>query len=153
MINDKYPAEVLNENDDDGTMPANVDELRDQVVGHKIVSVEQGKGTSYWGGYSDSAALVITLDNGKQVTLSDTSDCCAYTALDTFLLHAEKVDHVITGVGTTGEYTTWHIYADMGDVLEIQLGWSSGNPFYYGYGFQIAVRDVEDSGNQHESNP
>jgi hypothetical protein len=54
-------------------------------------------------------------------------------------LHPERVDHIITGVGTTGGYTTWHIYADMGDVLELSVGWSSGNPFYYGYGFDISV--------------
>ena len=43
------------------------------------------------------------------------------------------------GVGTTGEYTRWHIYADLGDVLELTVGWSCGNPFYYGYGFYIDV--------------
>lgn len=31
---------------------------------------------------------------------------------------------------------------DMGDVLELNVGWSSGNPFYYAYGFNIRVTDV-----------
>ena len=123
-----YPEERLDGYNDDGTMPANVDALREQVVGHRITSAERDGGT-----------FTITLDNGKQVELADTSDCCAYTDLEAFLLHPELVDHIITGIGTTDGYTTWHIYADMGDVLELTVGWSSGNPFYYGYGFDIRV--------------
>jgi hypothetical protein len=78
------------------------------------------------------------------VFLVGTDDCCAYTELETFLLNVDKVDHIITGVGTTDGYTKWHIYCDFGDVLELTVGWSSGNPFYYGYGFAIIVEDVED---------
>ncbi len=117
--------------DDDGTMPANVVALAEHVVGHRIVSVEKG----------DLAAHVnyITLDNGKRVLLADTSDCCAYTELKEFLLHADRIDHIITGVATTEGYTTWHVLADYGDVLEMKVGWSCGNPFYYSYGFSIAV--------------
>jgi hypothetical protein len=133
---DRYADETLDEMDDDGTMPDNVDTLRDAVVGHRIVSVEKD-GTGRYGG----TRTVITLDSGKRVTLEDTSDCCAYTELDSFLLHADRVDHVITGVGTTDGFTTWHVFADMGDVLELSVGWSSGNPFYYGYGFTISVSD------------
>jgi hypothetical protein len=140
----EYPVEVLGEDDDDGTMPANVAELADAVVGHRIVGVEQGvevKGC-YWG---TDTATVITLDNGKRVNLIDGDDCCAYTALEKFLLHPDRVDHVITGVGTTGGYSTWHIYADFGDVLELEVGWSCGNPFYYAYGFSITVTDAEET--------
>jgi hypothetical protein len=36
-----YPIEVLDEEDDDGTMPANVETLADAVVGHKIVFADQ----------------------------------------------------------------------------------------------------------------
>ena len=120
-----YPVEVLDSEEDDGTMPANVAELESHVVGHKIVSAEGN---------------VITLDNGKKVTLIPGGDCCAFTELEGFLLHPEMVDHVITGVGTTEGYSRWHIYADMGDVLELSVGWSAGNPFYYGYGFYIDVK-------------
>ena len=49
------------------------------------------------------------------------------------------------GVGTTDGFTRWHIYADMGDVLELEVGWSCGNPFYYGYGFNITVESVADA--------
>lgn len=138
-----YAPERLDEDDDDGTMPDSVAELADEVVGHRIVSatVEALPGLGRWGG--DAESLVITLDNGTRVAMLDTDDCCAYTALESFLLHPELVDHVITGVGTTEQYTKWHIYADMGDVLELEVGWSPGNPFYYGYGFHIKVMPLE----------
>lgn len=142
-LNDSpYPTETLDEDHDNGTMPENVADLAEAVVGHRIVSVESDvtvKGR--W--YGTSSATVITLDNGKRVALANTDDCCAYTELSTFLLHADKIDHIITGVGTTGGYTTWHVYADMGDVLELTVGWSAGNAFYYGYGFDITVMDAE----------
>jgi hypothetical protein len=109
-------------------MPGNLAELNEAVVGRRISSA----------GYKDGRFL-ITLHSGRTVALRDTDDCCAYTELDGFLLHPEMVDHVITGVGTTEQYEIWHIYADMGDVLTLSVGWSAGNPFYYGYGFDIQV--------------
>ncbi len=141
-----YPDESDSVNDewyenDDGTMPANVATLADRVVGHRIVSVEKDDVQGAW--YEVQHGLIITLDNGKRVTLADTNDCCAYTELEGFLLDPDSVDHIITGVGTTGGYTTWHIFADYGDILQLQVGWSCGNPFYYGYGFHIAVVDEE----------
>ena len=138
-----YPPDKLGEyDDDDGTMPENVAELSKHVVGHRIVSVEKGdleNRTSYWG---SGHGLLLTLDNGIRVGLVDTSDCCAFTELKSFLLHPERVDHVITGVATTEGYTKWHIFADFGDVLELTVDWSCGNPFYYGYGFEIVVEPV-----------
>jgi hypothetical protein len=134
-----YVTEQLGNDDDDGTMPDNVKALGEAVIGHRIVSVE--KDVQVPGPWSGTAqGTVITLDNGQKVQLADTSDCCAYTELETFLLHADRIDHMITGVGTTGSYSTWHIYADMGDVLALSVGWSCGNPFYYGYGFHLTVQ-------------
>lgn len=130
-----YADETLGDYDDDGTMPDNVDELREAVVGHRVVKAERDE---------TSGAFVITLDNGKRVELQDSDDCCAYTELESFLLHPERVDHIITGVGTTDGYATWHIFADMGDVLELSVVWSCGNPFYYGYGFRISVAELPD---------
>jgi hypothetical protein len=135
------PADDYGYEMDDGTMPDNVASLAEAVVGHRIVSVERTEKEDYWSKGDD---FLITLDNGKQVRMQGSSDCCAYTELESFLLHPERVDHVITGVGTTGEFDTWHIFADMGDVLELKVGWSCGNPFYYGYGFNIRVRDIEE---------
>lgn len=138
MSVERYPVEVLGEDDDDGTMPDNVAYLADQVVGHRIVSAERARNLSP---YFHGDDFIITLDNGKRVRMSGIGDCCAYTELETFLLHPDRVDHVITGVGTTEGYTTWHIYADMGDVLELSVDWSCGNPFYYAYGFSIKVEE------------
>ena len=130
-----YTPEVLNDDIDDGTMPGNVRVLADAVIGRKIVSAEREK---------REGGLVLTLDNGTQVILANAGECCAYTELSAFLLHPELVEHVITGVGTTGGFTQWHIFADMGDVLELSVGWSCGNPFYYGYGFDISVIEKKD---------
>lgn len=138
----KYPIEILDEYDyDDGTMPNNVAELAEAVIGHRIVSVEKEYVENRWGG--EEWATVITLDNGRRVGLADSNDCCAYTELEEFFLHPDSVDHMILGVGTTDGYTTWHIYADFGDVMKLKVGWSCGNPFYYGYGFHITVKDIE----------
>lgn len=156
---DRYPIEDLAADkdkwgyllyEDDGTMPANVACLTENVVGRRIVASERRRLTEYelrqivhgnqWGGWNfRGEVLTITLDDGDTVVVGDTSDCCAFTSLDKFLLHPERVDHMILGVGTTGKYTKWHIYADWGDVLELDVSWSCGNPFYYGYGFDITV--------------
>lgn len=146
MTETRYPTEVLSDDYDNGTMPENVQELADAVVGHRIVSAQQGEVKAGYGGWRTSTGLVLTLDDGTRVELADSDDCCAYTELREFLLHPDKVDHIITGVGTTDEYQTWHIYADMGDVLELTVDWSCGNPFYYGYGFDIRVIPVDDAG-------
>jgi hypothetical protein len=132
----RYPAEVLDEYADDGTMPANVAELEKSVIGRRIVSAAMEERPSPWG---HEEGLKLTLDDGTAVWLVGTSDCCAYTDLAGFLAHPEMVDHAILGVGTTDGFTKWHIYADFGDVLELEVGWSPGNPFYYAYGFDIEV--------------
>lgn len=140
-MSEKYPKETFeSEWEDDGTMQQNVDDLAEHVVGHRIVSAEKVERKTRWD--RAETAFEITLDNGKRVQLGNQWDCCAYTELEAFLLHADKVDHIITGVGTTDGFTRWHIYADMGDVLELTLGWSAGNVGYYAYGFDIAVEEA-----------
>lgn len=144
---DRYPVETLDPEDDDGTMPDNVETLAEHVVGHRIVKAEMRDRIEYqhpefsWEETGDG--LVLTLDNGTEVALVNTSDCCAYTEIRQFLLHPDKVEHVVMGVGTTDGYTTWHIYCDYGDIMELTVGWSCGNPFYYGYGFDIVVLPIE----------
>lgn len=137
-----YETETLSEYEDDGTMPENVAELEAAVIGRRIVSAERRERqvTGRWSNYTDRV-FTITLDDGRTVNVRDTDDCCAYTGLTGFLLHPEMVEHVITGVGTSDGYTTWHIYAAVGDVLEMSVDWSAGNPFYYGYGFNIVVEE------------
>jgi hypothetical protein len=141
MSDNRYPDENP-EIDECGLIVESVDNLRTAVIGHRIVKAEKRPlDRGGWGHTGD--AFVITLDNGKQVRLFDSGDCCAYTELAEFLLHPELVDHVILGVGTTEKFTRWHIFADMGDVLELTVGWSEGNPCYYGYGFDIDVVEID----------
>jgi len=143
---DRYDAGVDYVFEDDGTMPQSRDKLEELIIGHKIVRVDDNRQVEYdpygYGTESVGSGFVITLDNGKQVTMVGIGDCCAYTEIESFLRNVDSVDHVITGVGTTDAFTTWHIYADMGDMLELKVGWSPGNPFYYGYGFSIGIRDI-----------
>lgn len=141
MSDERYPEEQLGLDDDDGTMPNSRDQLAEAVVGHRIVSAEVRDDVDSW---HMLGGLVLTLDNGTTVTLENTSDCCASTEVTSFLLNPDMVDHIITGVGTTDGFSTWHIYADAGDVMSLGVGWSCGNPFYYGYGFSIQVKAVPD---------
>jgi hypothetical protein len=131
MVYTFVPTETLGAYDDDGTIVESVATLGALIVGHRIVKVE------------NPGRLTITLDTGLTVELGNNDDCCAYTELESFLWNADKIDHVITGVSTSNGYTTWSIYADMGDVLSLQVGWSAGNPFYYGYGFNFVVTPPE----------
>jgi hypothetical protein len=147
-----YPDELptLDPYEDDGRMQENVEELQTAVVGRRIVNAEILEFHPYEGSKSEWLAgmtkksLTLTLDNGRRVRLVDTDDCCAYTEVREFLLHPEAIDHMILGVGTTDKYETWHIYADFGDIMAMNVAWSCGNPFYYGYGFDIQVHELED---------
>lgn len=135
----KYPAETLGEDDDNGTMPANLAEFEREIVGQRIISVHAEKSPSHH--YGRGSSTILTLRNGKRVKLTDTNDCCAFTFVDKFMLDPNAVDHIITSVETTDGFTKWHILADMTELLVLDVGWSPGNPFYYGYGFHITVDD------------
>jgi hypothetical protein len=139
MSDNRYPDENP-EIDECGLIVQSVDNLRGAVIGRRIVRAEKRE---FKEGYYKTTALFLTLDDGHEVRVADSGDCCAFTELTEFLLHPELVDHVILGVGTTNEFTRWHIYADLGDVLELTVGWSEGNPCYYGYGFDIDVVEIE----------
>lgn len=118
----------------DGRMEDSAKALAEAVVGHRIVTVE--KVTPKW-----ESDLIVTLDNGHRVKMSAVNDCCAWAEVEAFLLHPEMVEHVITGVSTENDYETWHIYASLGDVLELTVGYSEGSG-YYAYGFDIAVEEL-----------
>ncbi len=137
----QYPPVAGEWQEDDGTMPHNVETLAEKIVGHKVVEVRKDmtvEGTYAW----RNTGTGLVLDNGHIVVLVDTDDCCAYTELQEVIEHLPSADHVITNVTPEADYYTWHIFADLGEVLELKVGWSSGNPFYYGYGFDIYVVDA-----------
>jgi hypothetical protein len=128
--------------EDNGTMVANAAELEGLVVGHRIVNVAEFYlvGSDFPG---KRTGLRITLDTGRTVELYAGGDCCAYTQLESFLWNADKIDHIITGVSTSDEYEKWNIYADLGAVLGLEVGWSAGNG-WYAYGFEIVVTEPEE---------
>ena len=88
-----------------------------------------------------AAPVVADMKSVGKFDLSAALKKTSYPTQDV-ILNLDRIEHVITGVGTTDGYSVWHIYADLGDVVELKVGWSSGNPFYYGYGFDIAVVDA-----------
>lgn len=143
-----YYTEVgVSDDEDDGTMPENVEELAKLVVGKRIVSAETRKWTAkpqndryYW--ETSGEGLVLTLSDGTAFAIEDTDDCCAYTELEAFIYHPDQVENVITAVETENGYSKWHVLADGDDVLELTVGWSAGNPFYYHYGFNFRVVQV-----------
>ena len=141
-MTEMYPEEKLDEDVDNGTMVESKEDLAAAVIGHKIVGVERDVTTKDQYGFS-SKGTRLTLDNGDKVTLIGDGDCCAYTEVEDIVMNLDNIDHVITGVGTTDGYDTWHIYADLGDVMTMKVGWSCGNPFYYAYGFTIKVEKAE----------
>jgi hypothetical protein len=112
---ERYPVETLDSDyEDDGTMPNNVADLADKVVGHRIVSVERDAplpARREAQGNSDHARQ-------RQARVPDRRRR---------LLRSHQPGRR-RGTRATGGYTTW---ADM-RVLELP-----GNP--YGYGFQIFV--------------
>jgi hypothetical protein len=61
----RYPAETLDGEDDDGTMPANVAELEKAVIGRRIVSAQPETTTTRWGGQRE--VFTLTLDDGTKV--------------------------------------------------------------------------------------
>lgn len=148
MANRVYPQDTLNTDEgqtDNGTMPDNVQALENALVGHRIVKAETGFAKYHgdlWENYS--SGLILTLDTGQRWIIADTLDCCAYTELEKFLLHPENIAHTITSVETQDGWTKWFILADMAHVLDLDVSWSSGNPFYYCYGFDIAVVEDDD---------
>jgi hypothetical protein len=135
------------EPDDNGTMPENVARLESAIVGHRIVKVERDVEVPedvrhrY---FRSSLGFRLTLDNGELVYILDTDDCCAYTCLEDVIEHLPTMDHIVTAVRASEDFNTWHIIADFGEVLELEVGWSAGNPFYYGYGFDIRVVPAEE---------
>lgn len=117
-----------------------VEELANSVIGRRIVRVEKVKGAKY----HEESGIRLTLDNGDQVNVWDTDDCCAYTQVSDFRF-LENVDNVITSVTSDDGFEKWFVYAGAVPVLEMDVDWSPGNPYYYGFGFSINVEKKENN--------
>ena len=146
-----YIEEELNKDysdEDDGTMPEGVENLRKAVIGQRIIKVEKGAklptkpGEYRW---QTTADVMLTLEDGRRVALIGVSDCCASGSVDDFIEKLPVMDHIITDVGTTESYTKWHLLTGMDDVLELDVSWSPGNPFYYAYGVEIEVFELPET--------
>lgn len=111
----------------DETMQESLNELKYHIVGQRVIKVtHEGETTS------------LFLSNGKTVRLKDTDDCCAHTEMINVIRKLDTIDHVITDVTETDEYSSWHIVAGMEEVFEFDVSWSEGSG-YYMYGFLIDV--------------
>jgi hypothetical protein len=124
---EKYEAEV---------MGSSVDELQNAVIGRRIVSVQKAKYPATV--YGRGEGVELTLDDGTRVLVADTDDCCAYTQVEDFKF-LEGVENAITSVNADKDFNKWFIYAGNAPVLEMDVAWSPGNPYYYGFGFEIRV--------------
>ena len=100
--------------------------LAKTIVGHRVVSAEND---------------VITLDNGVTVTLTGSSDCCAWGDISVLAETLANTEHVITAVAESGgdESATWFILADTHQVLRLSGEWEPSNGYYF-YGFYVEVR-------------
>lgn len=137
---------MLDENDsqyESEVMQGSVDELASNIVGQRIVAVERRNSEpdeNGYVGYGRSEETVFTLANGRQVILEDTDDCCAFTEVSSFDF-LEKSDNAVTRVEADEDFETWFIYADQVPVVHLGVSWSPGNPYYYGFGFNVRVKE------------
>lgn len=134
-IDDVYDADYEQE-----VMQGSVDVLAENLVGQRIVSVERTNVPEDTRRYGRSQVTVFTLANGKKVNLYDTDDCCAFTEVESFKF-LENVDNAITRVEASDGFSVWHIYAENIPVATLDVEWSPGNPYYYGFGFEVQVED------------
>ena len=129
----EYEAEVMGDN---------AKLLESEVVGHRIIDVREDK---YNGGYPvTGSGVTLVLDNGNEIEILATNDCCAYTDVRDFKFLA-KTDNVVTRVETQDNFEQWYIYAAEVPVVSLGVDWSPGNPYYYGFGFNIAVKKKENN--------
>lgn len=108
-------------------------DLEEVIVGHKITSVTLVEG--------HLNTLQLTLDTGAAVEMIPITDCCAYGEVDAVIQRLPDLDHVITSVATDAGYESWHILADAGEVLGLDVAWSEGSG-YYAYGIEVVVKEV-----------
>lgn len=130
---EQYEAEV---------MGGSAAELEEAVVGRRILSVEKAKYPASV--YGRGEGIRLALDDGSTVFVANTDDCCAFTEVEDFKF-LENTENVITSVRTDEGFNKWFVYAGNAPVLEMDVAWSPGNPYYYGFGFEIRVEKKENN--------
>lgn len=104
------------------------DRLREVVIGRKLTRVD---------------GETITLDNGTQIRISGSSDCCAWG--DATLGKIADSEHVITGVRSVDDgdpnKATVFLMTDAGSAMEIAQEWDESNGYYF-YGLYLTVSEA-----------
>lgn len=113
----------------------NLDDLRDEILGHTVVKV-------------DTDVQTITLDNGTELIFEDVEDCCSWFEAE--LTAGNLVDNAITDVTCTDnadeddwqEDYTIHILAANKKVADLNITGSEGSG-YYCHGINLNVVKVQ----------
>ena len=126
-------------------MPANVAKLGEAVIGRRIVSAEKGEVAREYYGLSDGR--ILTLDYGTKVSLVDTADCCAYTDAGGVPPAPRDGRSRDPWGGHNGRlHEVAHLRRPRRRAGASTSAGRAGNPFYYGYGFDIAVQPLSEVG-------
>lgn len=122
-------------------MNRDIEDLRNELIGHKIVGASYEPAVDYHHeGYD-----VIQLDNGVELQLTDYGDCCACARID--LSNLVLSDNVITSVTTSDPEATFDgfngcfdifVLAGMEQVLEMHYDGDEGTG-YYTFGVELRI--------------
>lgn len=104
------------------------DKLREVVIGRRLTSVE---------------GETLTLDNGTQIKIEGSSDCCAWG--DATLGAIVDSEHIITGVRSAEDgdrsKATVFLMTESGSAMEIAQEWDESNGYYF-YGLYLTVTEA-----------
>lgn len=126
------------------------DTIREMLMGHRVVSVEQFADPVEVDGAYSPAEGKLTLDDGRELFVVPNIGGCSCAAGDYTLAGLERVDNIITRVDFAteeddGEYesdTTYRIFVLAGheqiNLLSVQGNDGNG---YYGTGYELVVAD------------
>lgn len=111
--------------------------LAESVIGNRIVSAHALPG------YEET--IVLTLSNGRRVSLRGWGDCCAYGSVSNLVFNLQNAEHAITSVeaGAEAGQEKWFIFADLSAIVAFDVDWDEGTG-EYGYGITISVESVDD---------
>jgi hypothetical protein len=131
----------------------NTDELKNLLVGHRIVSVTKGTRAQIdpddWNGSLE--AFTYTLDNGVELIAAGTDGGCACSNGCFTLTEGALPDNAITNVEVAEDYSygsqqvgaaTIRMFVYSGDEKTELFSSSGGDNGYYGWGHAIYAQEV-----------